>query len=223
MLRASSVRPEPMRPANPTISPLRTVKEMSCSTSRPAFRLNAVHPLTRRTSSSTTAWVRGGYTLSISRPTMFLMSTASLTSPLRASRVQMVWPSRSTVTTSATLITSLSLWVMRTQVTPCSFSSLRMEKRLSQSVSFRAAVGSSRTSSLTLRLIALAISTSCCLPTPRSFTSVSGLTSSLTLPSISVACLIVSFQSTVDRRGVISWPRKMFSYTVISGTRASSW
>ena len=134
----------------------------------------------------------------------------------------MVWPSRSTVTVSAILITSFSLWEMRTQVTPWPLSSRRMEKRFSQSSSLSAAVGSSRTSSFTLRLSALAISTSCCLPTPRSFTRVSGFTSSLTLPSISVDFLIVSFQSTVIPR-VISWPRKMFSYTVMSGTRASSW
>ena len=72
----------------------------------------------------------------------------------------MVLPSRSTVTLSAILITSLSLWEMRTQVTPLSLSPLIISSRFSQSSSLRAAVGSSRMSSLTSRLKALAISMS---------------------------------------------------------------
>ena len=52
-------------------------------------------------------------------------------------------------------------------------------QRFSLSSSFSAAVGSSRISSLTSLLNALAISTSCCFPTPKSLINVSGFTFNL--------------------------------------------
>ena len=62
---------------------------------------------------------------------------------------------------------------MMIEVMPCFFSSRMRSRRLPLSSSFRAAVGSSRMSSFTFFDSALAISTSCCLPTPMSATRVS--------------------------------------------------
>ena len=67
---------------------------------------------------------------------------------------------------SETRAISSSLWDMRIDVTPCFFSSRSRSRSLLLSSSFRAAVGSSRMSSFTFLARALAISTSCCLPTP---------------------------------------------------------
>ena len=75
---------------------------------------------------------------------------------------------------SATLEISLSLWEIRIEEMPCALNWSSRFRSASLSFSFRLAVGSSRIRSFTFLESALAISTSCCLPTPRLVTSVSG-------------------------------------------------
>jgi hypothetical protein len=84
-------------------------------------------------------------------------------------------PSRMMVILSATRRISLSLWEMMIEVMPCLRNSMSRLSSASESVSLSEAVGSSRISSLhVLADSALAISTSCCLPTPISVDQVSG-------------------------------------------------
>ena len=83
-------------------------------------------------------------------------------------------PSRSTVIAVGDPAISFSLWEIRIEVMPCALNSSSRSSSASLSVSFRLAVGSSRISSFTSLDSALAISTSCCLPTPMSVTSVVG-------------------------------------------------
>ena len=89
--------------------------------------------------------------------------------------------------------------------------------------SLRAAVGSSRMSSLTSLDSALAISTSCCLPTPRSVTCVSGFSLSPTL--LEQLDRLACWSAPVDDAAAwrCSLPRKMFSAIDSCGTSASSW
>ena len=89
--------------------------------------------------------------------------------------VSMVRPSRMMVTWSATRLTSLSLCEIRIDVMPCRLNSSSRSSSAWLSFSDRLAVGSSRISSLTSLLSALAISTSCCLPTPILVISVFGI------------------------------------------------
>ena len=86
----------------------------------------------------------------------------------------MVLPSRMMVTASATLRISLSLWLMMMLVTPWPFRWRIRSSRWPESSSLSAAVGSSRISSFTSLESALAISTSCCLPTLMCWTGVTG-------------------------------------------------
>src|SRR5665647_1328048 len=91
------------------------------------------------------------------------------------SSVSMVRPSRMMVVRSAIDASSLSLWEIMMQVMPWALSWRSRPSRCSESWSFRAAVGSSRISSLTSLESALAISMSCCLRTPSRPTGVTGL------------------------------------------------
>ncbi len=77
-------------------------------------------------------------------------------------------------------------------------------------------------SSFTDLFSALAISTSCCLPTPISLIGVSGSSRSPTRASSSVERIRASAQS-ITPRLVGSLPRKMFSVMDSSGISASSW
>ena len=83
---------------------------------------------------------------------------------------------------------------------PCALNSSRRSSSASLSFSFRLAVGSSRISSFTCLDSALAISTSCCLPTPRSVTSVSGDSLRPTLASSSLRPAVDRVQSMTPRR-----------------------
>ena len=96
----------------------------------------------------------------------------------RTSRVSMVRPSRMIVIASATCSISLSLWEIMIEVMPLPCSPWSRSSRLVESSSLSAAVGSSRISSLTFLVSALAISTSCCLPMPRCLTGVRGFSRS---------------------------------------------
>ncbi len=166
--------------------------------------------------------VRSGKRFSRSRPTIPEMIRSSVVSGAFTSSVSMDCPSRMIVTESATRRISFSLCEMMIEVMPCSFSWRIRSRSLPLSSSLSAAVGSSRMSSFTFFDSALAISTSCCLPTPMSATRVSGCSSSPTRRSSSVACLSVSFQS-IRPRLACSLPRKMFSAMERYGTSASSW
>ena len=75
---------------------------------------------------------------------------------------------------SATFRISFSLCEIRIAEMPCERNSLSSASSASLSLSLRLAVGSSRISSFTSLDSALAISTSCCLPTPRSVMRVLG-------------------------------------------------
>ena len=95
---------------------------------------------------------------------------------------------------------------------PCALSWRSRPSRCSESLSFSAAVGSSRISSLTSLDSALAISTSCCLPTPSWPTGVTGRSSRPTRARSAAASALARFQSIRPRR-TRSLPRKMFSAT----------
>ena len=142
--------------------------------------------------------------------------------PWSMRRVSMDLPSRMMVTASATLRISLSLWLMMMLVTPWPFRCRIRSSRWSESSSFRAAVGSSRISSFTSLDSALAISTSCCLPTLMCWMGVIGFSSRPTRASSLAASRLVLRQSTQPREA-ISLPRKMFSAMDRYGLSASSW
>ena len=163
---------------------------------------------------------RGGKRSSSERPTIEVMMRSSLMSFLE--RVSMVRPSRITVTLSATRFTSLSLCEIRIEVMPCRLNSSRRSSSAWLSFSLSEAVGSSRISSFTSLLSALAISTSCCLPTPILVISVLGSSLRPTFLSRAPVRFSLAFQS-MTPKVACSLPRKMFSAIDSIGTRASSW
>ena len=118
MLRASSVRPAPIRPAMPTISPRRTVRLASSTTAR--WWSCGCMTVQSRTSSSTSpiCGVWSGNRCSRSRPTMPRMIRSSSTPPARTSRVSIVRPSRRIVIASAIRSISFSLWLIMIEVMP---------------------------------------------------------------------------------------------------------
>ncbi|CAM5629559.1 hypothetical protein SRIMM317S_04365 [Streptomyces rimosus subsp. rimosus] len=123
-----------------------------------------------------------------------LLGTAARAGRARPVNVSTVRPSRSTVTLSATRRISPSLCEISTQATPWSRSRHTRSSRWSLSASLSAAVGSSRISSRTSLASALAISTNCCLPTPRSATRVRGSSARPTRASSADACRSVSYR-----------------------------
>ncbi len=145
-----------------------------------------------------------------------------VTSSATMSSVSTVRPSRMIVVVSAISAISLSLWEIMIDVMPCALSWRRRPSRCSESLSLSAAVGSSRISSLTCLDSALAISTSCCLPTPSWPTGVTGSSSSPTRARRAAASELATFQS-ISPRCERSLPRKMFSAMERKGTSASSW
>ena len=150
MLRASSVRPAPMSPAMPTISPLLTSRLASRMTTR-ELSLGWVTVQSRTSKSSSPiegSW--SGNRCSRSRPTMPRMIRSSSTVPTLTSRVSMVRPSRRIVIASATRAISFSLWLIMIEVMPLPCRPLSRSRRWVESSSLSAAVGSSRISSLHL-------------------------------------------------------------------------
>ncbi len=95
--RIISVRPEPISPATPRISPRRTSKLTSLTLSP------TVSPTTRR-AAWPAALVRRGCSCSKSRPTIIRIISLTLTSLVGL--VEMTFPSLSTVTRSAMRMTS---------------------------------------------------------------------------------------------------------------------
>ena len=80
MERASSVRPAPMSPAKPTISPRRATKLSSSQTSLPGtVGCSTVQPFTSMTSSPPVFGSWSGYRLSSERPTIARMIRSSST------------------------------------------------------------------------------------------------------------------------------------------------
>ncbi|MNT45444.1 hypothetical protein D3C72_1820290 [compost metagenome] len=126
-----------------------------------------------------------------------------------------------TVTRSAMREISFSLWLMMIEVMPCFLNSSSRSSSAWLSFSDRDAVGSSRISNCTCLESALAISTSCCLPTPILVISVSGSSLSPTILSSLRAPSRVSSQS-ITPFLACSLPRKIFSAIESSGTSASS-
>ena len=122
---------------------------------------------------------------------------------------------------SATWLTSFSLWLMRIAEIPRSRNSVSSFRSAWLSASLSDDVGSSRISSFTSLDSALAISTSCCLPMPRSPTRVVGRSDSPTRPSSLRVRSWVSPQS-ITPAVAHSLPRKMFSAMESSGISASS-
>ena len=149
MARASSVRPAPTRPARPRISPLRTSRLTSWSMTACGSR--ASRPRETPSTASATAPApepsRCANRRSISRPTIRRMMPLDVElarrrrSPTRA-------PSRSTVTRSQIRITSSSRWVTKTTEMPLALSPRTIANRRWTSLSDRAEVGSSMTTSL---------------------------------------------------------------------------
>ena len=222
MLIASSVRPAPISPARPTISPRRTVKLSFLQTKRSGtWGWRTVQFFTSK-NTSPMCGVRSGKRLWRLRPTMPRMMRSSSTSCFCTSSVSMVLPSRRMVIESAICSISLSLWLMMIELTPLPLRPTIRSSRCCESLSLRAAVGSSRISSFTDLCSAFAISTSCCLPTPMCLICVSGSSRRPTRCSTSAACFLASRQLMTPAR-LSSLPRKMFSVMVSSGMSASSW
>ncbi len=134
----------------------------------------------RRTSPGRREESRGGKRSVSERPTMSRMMRSSVTSPARVVSVETTSPSRITVIVSATRLTSFSLCEMRIEEMPFALNSRRRSRSAAESASFSEEVGSSRMRSFTSFASAFAISTSCCLPSPRSPTKVRGLSFSPT-------------------------------------------
>src|SRR5437899_9520537 len=215
-IRAISVRPAPMRPANPRISPLRRLKLTSFTTGGPE------RPSTRRTSRPGTALPTRAAREPSSRPTIRLM-TASIV-PVLASTSPAFLPSRRTAMRSVISKTSESLCEMKTTETPlCLSSRITLKSReVSRSVSDE--VGSSITRSFTLVSRALAISIICCTAVESSRTSTSRSIRTSRYSKSSSAFLRIAASSRKGERPLkISRPRKRFSIAFRFGQLESSW
>ena len=131
-------------------------------------------------------------------------------------------PSRSTVTRSQICITSSRRWVTNTTAMPRPFSPRTIANSRCTSLSDRAEVGSSMTTSFASIDSARAISTICCSATDRSETSRRGSTASPTSAASAAVRRCSSPQSTRPPR-VGSRPMNTFSATDKVGIRLNSW
>ena len=178
MARASSVRPAPTRPARPTISPLRTSRSMSCSTTACGSR--ASRPRAMPSTSSATAPTRGA--AAVGEQPLDLAADHhpddAVDRDLADRRRPASRPSRSTVSRSQIRITSSSRWVTKTTAMPARLEPAHdREQPLHLLGPESAEVGSSMTTSFASIDSARAISTICCSATERSATSRRGSTS----------------------------------------------
>ena len=211
--RVVSVRPAPISPAKPTISPSYREKLMS-RTSRPAFKF-----LTSKTFSPFSQVTRGNCSL-ISRPTMLAMILSMVRSLKSLS--MMYWPSRMMVTRSTMACSSSRRWDMYTIPRPSAFSWRMIRNSSSISLAVREEVGSSMMRIFALTDRALAISTICCLETGRSPTVCLGSRSIFKSPRIRRASASISLSFRVSRPA-FSRPRNMFSVTVRWRHMFNSW
>ena len=206
MARATSVRPAPIRPAKPRISPSYRSKLTSRS------RLLVDSPSTDITTGRSVRTFSGRALVSIWRPTIREITWLMVVSEVV--RVSMYCPSRITVIRSAIRFSSGIRCEMYT--TPVSGVTKRRIRscRVSTSTSLSAAVGSSMIRTLESYDKALAISTICCLATVSEETRAFGSSDSPSRSSSSRAWCS-------SRRGWVkkppvsgSQPRKMFCATV---------
>ena len=169
---ASSVCPLPCTPATQRISPPRTSKETSSTTTAPVSSATVRSSTCRR---GVVVCASGLSTTNCTaRPTIISASSASVSSGWACPTIR---PRRMTVMSSAISRTSRSLWVMKTMARPSS-RSMRMTA-MSSSISWgvSTAVGSSKMRYFASLVRALRISTRCWMPTGRFSTTESGLTS----------------------------------------------
>ena len=221
---ASSVRPEPISPAMPTISPARTLKlDVVDHLAVGVDLVEDVPVLDLEQHLADLRRARRDSGRPSSRPTMSRMMRSSLIVVGLASRVETVAPSRSTVIRSATRPISFSLWVIRIEVMPWALNSSSRSSSAWLSVSFRRAVGSSRISSL--HLLGQRLGDLHQLLLADADVGDEGRRASRAgRPSPAAArCARRSPASRSRRRGATSLPRKMFSAIDSSGTSASSW
>ena len=214
----SSVCPLPCTPATARISPPRTSKLTSLTTSWP------IGSMTLRFSTTSARSLRcGGFLWTVSstaRPTIIDASSA-FEACGEASPTTL--PSRMTVIWSATSRTSRSLWVMKTIDAPAALSCRMISMSSSVSCGVSTAVGSSKTSTFASRDSALMISTRCCTPTGRSSTSASGSTWKPNRAEISRTRSRAAFRSSRPPAFVDSWPSMTFSATVKTGISMKCW
>ena len=141
--RKSEVRPEPIRPATPRISPRDRLNEMSRAAA-------AVRFLTSSVGRWSVIAGGGAKTQDTGFPT--IRSTRRSSSSPSALWVPALRPSRSAVTRSATSRTSFRWWVTKTIPWPSLAYCRRRSSRSPTSCAGRAAVGSSRIRSPSARL-----------------------------------------------------------------------
>ncbi len=211
-----------MSPASPTISPLRTLREAPSTTFRPGWLGLWTVQSSMRSASSPIVGRCGGKRLSRSRPTIPEMIRSSVTPSSAMSSVSIVLAvpdDRDGVGDGDDLV---ELVGDDDAGDALSRSPRSRSSRCAESSSLSAAVGSSRMRSLTSFDSALAISTSCCLPTPMSVTTVVGFSRRPTRSRSWPASRLVWFQS-IRPRLARSLPRKMFSAIDSYGLSASSW
>src|SRR5215469_16221282 len=215
MARATSLRPEPTSPASATISPARTVNEMSVNTPSRVSR-----PTVSTGSPGVSPPTSGGRSAS-SLPTIARTRSAAVR-PAR-SLVSTWLPSRITVTRVQIVNTSSSRCEMNSTAAPWSRSVRITSKSRPVSAADSAAVGSSITITRASRDSALPISTTCwsAMDRPRAIRAgSSGTPSRLKIAAASPRIARRSIRRP-DRSG---WrPMNMFSATVRSGNSVGSW
>ena len=153
IMRASSVRPLPTRPARPTISPARTRRSTSLGTCPHSARASST------TGASAATGGAAGKLTSSWRPSM--PSTSESLVSAAAGAVRVMRPSRMIVTVSATASTSSRKWLTYTRVRPCERRSRISCCRRCDSSRDSDEVGSSSTIRRALRARARMISTFC--------------------------------------------------------------
>ena len=125
-------------------------------------------------------------------------------------------PARRTVTRSATLRTSSSLWLIRITVRPSTAICRSVRIRSSDSRGVSTAVGSSRIRTRAPRWSVFRISTRCCSPTDSCHTGREGSTPRWYRSPSSRACRMNV--PAVSRNGTPGRPSRRFSATVWLGT-----
>ena len=210
----TSDRPAPTSPANATISPERTEKEMSLKTP------SRDRPSTSSTTSPGSTSCLGKSALR-SRPTIRRIMSSTLRSATRS--VATCLPSRMIVTRSHRAVTSSNRCEMNMIAAPSSRSDRTTAKSRSPSTAESAAVGSSMISTRASDESALAISTSCWSAIDRPRAGRPGSSGTPRRRNSRSALAVISLRS-ICRSRVSGWlPMAMFSATDRSGKSVGSW
>ena len=215
---ASSDCPLPATPAIPRISPERIWNDTPLSAGSPL----SFSALTFSTERSTLPGSRGSLvTVKMTlRPTISSANSAWLVDRVSKGSAAK-HPLRSTEMRSEMVITSYSLWLIKTMDFPSSVIACSVSKRSSTSCGARTAVGSSMISTSASRYSILRISTRCCSPTESCQILAPGAT--LRPNRSSNAAIRSSYSgSRIKKRGSSS-PSRMFSVTVSEGTSMKCW